>query len=78
MPRYHFNIRDGDVLTRDRDGSDLPSMEAARADAIASARYLHTEKIKAGDVIDDRCFEIADAVGRVLAVLPFKGGIRSS
>jgi hypothetical protein len=78
MPRYHFHIRDGDCLIRDAEGSELPSMAAARADAVASARFLHAEKVKvkAGEIIDQRCFEIADELGRVLVVLPFEDAIR--
>ncbi len=34
MARYYFHIRDGNNLIRDEEGTELPSLEAARAEAI--------------------------------------------
>ena len=34
MARYYFHIRDGNNLIRDEEGIELPSLEAARAEAI--------------------------------------------
>jgi hypothetical protein len=30
MPRYYFDVRDGDRFIRDEDGLDYPNIEAAR------------------------------------------------
>jgi hypothetical protein len=72
MPRYYLHIRDGDRLVEDPDGSDLPDLDAARAEALESARNILAAKVKAGELIDDKRFEITDAVGTVLAVIPLK------
>ncbi|MET4442831.1 hypothetical protein ABIB75_001092 [Bradyrhizobium sp. GM2.2] len=33
MPRYYFDVRDNDELTRDDDGLELPSLARARDEA---------------------------------------------
>ncbi len=76
MPRFYFHIRDGDTLIEDHDGSDLPDLEAARSEALAGARSILAEKVKAGEVINGRRFEIVDENGELRAVLPIKAAIR--
>ncbi|MFF9549039.1 DUF6894 family protein [Methylobacterium fujisawaense] len=34
MPRYFIDLHDGTDIVRDRDGYDLPSLEAARSQAV--------------------------------------------
>jgi hypothetical protein len=41
MPRYFFNIRDGETIIDD-EGTELPDLDAARAEAIGlSGEMLH-------------------------------------
>ena len=40
VPRYFFHARDGDGLALDDEGSELSSLDAARDEAIASAKLL--------------------------------------
>ncbi len=68
MPTFHFHIRDGNQLFEDPDGSELPNLEAARAEALA-AREAFAEMIKTGKAVGGRHFEIADDAGRVLATV---------
>lgn len=74
--RYHFHIRDGDVLIEDSEGSELPSLDAAHAEAIAGARSILAEKLKAGEVLDGQRFEIVDGSGTLRAVVPLKDAIK--
>jgi hypothetical protein len=76
MPRYYLHIRDEGRLVEDPDGSDLPDLEAARAEALEGARNILAAKVKAGKLIDDQRFEITDETGAVLAVVPLKDVLR--
>ncbi len=48
MTRYFLHLVDGDDLICDPEGSDLPSIAAAREQALLSARELLAEAIKRG------------------------------
>lgn len=71
MPTFYFHVRDGAGLTEDPDGSDLPDLEAARAEALAAARDILAERIKRAKNPDRRRFEIHDDAGRMLGTVPF-------
>jgi uncharacterized protein DUF6894 len=45
---YHFHIREQGFLIRDEEGSDLPDMAAAQAEARASSQDLLIEELKCG------------------------------
>ena len=62
MPQYYFHIREGQTLTRDPRGQDLPDVEAAREEAIATGRALLGER--PGGL--HRTIEIADETGYVV------------
>ncbi|WP_267360036.1 MULTISPECIES: hypothetical protein [unclassified Methylobacterium] len=70
MARFFFHIRDGDQLITDPEGNELPDFDAARAEAHTFARHLLAERLRAGKVLDGQCFEITDAAGTLLAVVP--------
>ena len=69
MPTFFFHLRDGGELIEDPDGSDLPDLDAARAEAIAGAREAVAEGVRAGKPVLGRSVEIADGAGRVLATV---------
>ena len=56
----------------DLDGSDLPDLDAARTEAERSARSLLEIQRVDGAVLAGQSFEIADAAGDVLAVVPLR------
>lgn len=76
MPLYFLNIRDGDDLIEDPDGSNLPNIEAACREAIATARDILASKVRAGEVLDGQVFEITDESGVVRATLPLRNALR--
>ncbi len=73
MPRYFFNIRDGYDVDEDEEGVELPDLEAAKAEALATVEELRDELADAGNIE----LEITDETGRRLLTVPFfRGGRR--
>jgi hypothetical protein len=68
MPRYYFHIRDGFDLDEDDEGVELPDIDAARAEALATVEELRDELQDAGNIE----LEIADESGRRLLSVPFR------
>ena len=78
MPRYFFHLRSSDQRIDDPEGSELPDLLSARAEALEAARQILSETLRAGGILDGQAFEIADEAGHVLDVVPLKSAIRSS
>jgi hypothetical protein len=76
MPRFYLHIKDGGRIIPDPDGIELPTVEAARREAIASAQEILAEKLKAGDVVDGQEFDICDEAGNVIERVPFRSVIK--
>ena len=67
MTRYFFHVRDEDGdISRDREGQDLPDLEAARIEAISTNREMLGERLLHGGSLNHRQIEIADESGVVL------------
>ena len=66
MPRYFLHI---DELGIDPDGTELPDMEAARREAMLSAREMLAERIILGAETIPLRILITDAAGNLLAVV---------
>ena len=71
MPRFFLHIREAAGLTEDPDGSLVPDLRAACAEAAAAAREIAAEHLRAGKPLTARRFEICDATGHVLATVLF-------
>ena len=69
---YHFHIRDHGDLIRDEEGSELPDMAAAQAEARASSCDLLIEELKSGIAIPGRSIEITDTDGKLLESMPVR------
>jgi hypothetical protein len=78
MPRFYFHIISGDTVIEDPDGSELPDLDTAMAEALQSARHLLADKVRNGEIVDGQRFEIRDDRGNLLATLAFKDAIRFS
>jgi hypothetical protein len=79
MPRYYFHVREGQEISRDTEGQDLPNADAARTEAINASREILGEKLLHGGSLNHRQIEIADETGHVVDVVNssdvlFKGG----
>jgi hypothetical protein len=70
MTRFFFHVRDdGDDVSRDTEGQELPDLEAARREALNSNREMLGESLLHGGSLDHRQIEIANEQGEILAVL---------
>jgi hypothetical protein len=68
MPRFYFNVRDGRDLDEDDEGVELPDVEAARAEALATVEELRDELGRDAAGIE---LELTDDAGRRLLTIPF-------
>ena len=66
MPRYFFHIRDQNYLHEDREGTELPDLQAVLQEALRADRELSVET--AGFCGLE--FEITDSFGRTLLRVP--------
>jgi hypothetical protein len=76
MPRYYFNIIAGDGIREDLEGTELPSLEDANAEAIEDARTLMSDAVLLGQDISSRRVEICNEAGDVLLTVSFKDAIK--
>jgi hypothetical protein len=76
MPRYYFNVVTTTTTVEDLEGTELPSLDAARKEAIKDARQLMGAAILDGDDISSRRIEISNDAGEVLFVLRFTDAIK--
>jgi hypothetical protein len=76
MPLFFLHIRDGNDFFRDPEGIPVRDLDAARTEALESARSLMSQAI----VFDGRSgvhrsFEIADETGQTVLVVPFRQAV---
>jgi hypothetical protein len=76
MPRFFFHARDDDQRFEDPEGTDLPDLDDARAEAVVAARQVAAERMKRGETLDGQSFEICDEAGRTLATVPLADAVR--
>jgi hypothetical protein len=76
MPKYFFHIRDGSDLIEDLEGMELPDDNSIRTEALAAAREIMADRIKAGKSIDGQEFLIFDEAGSQVDVVPFAAGLK--
>jgi hypothetical protein len=77
MPQYFFNIVEGHEIIHDEEGSDLPDLDAARAEATEAARQIMSQSVLKGHAIDGRKFVITDEAGATVLEFPFQDAIGS-
>ena len=74
MPTFYSHIRSETALVMDIEGAEYFNLDAARREAVVSAKHIISEALRSGGPL--RCalkqtFEITDEGGRLVAVLPF-------
>ncbi|GGD17088.1 DUF6894 family protein [Aureimonas glaciei] len=72
MSRYFLHIRDGDRFIEDFEGQDYSSLDAARDDAVVSARQMMAEKVRQGEALDGQVIEIWNEAGSCVATVVFR------
>ncbi|MBB3318179.1 MULTISPECIES: hypothetical protein [unclassified Rhizobium] len=78
MPRFYFNIVMSSGIQEDFEGTDLPTLDAARSEAIKDARSIMSNAILMGQDVSSRSVEIRDDAGDVVLSLPFRDTITRS
>lgn len=76
MPRFYFNVRDGDTLIADQEGVEMPGKTAAAEEAKQAARDLLAERVKYGEPLESKRFEVVDDDGETILTLPFRSVLR--
>lgn len=71
MPRYFFHVCNGNGFTQDEEGRELPDEAAARSAALAGARDIMAEEMRAGQLNPASFIEVEDSEHRHLFTLPF-------
>ena len=74
MPMFYFHVRSEEVFVEDTEGAEYPSLEAARREAVVSAKHIISDTLRSGGPLRcalKRTFEITDEGGRQVVVLPF-------
>ena len=71
MPRYYFDLLDGDILAVDEEGLELPDSQAARAEADKSLADMARDALHASAASPGKrgmAIEVRDARGPVMQV----------
>jgi hypothetical protein len=68
MPRYFFNVRNGDYFKRDSHGTTVPDLGTIRKIALKRARDVLA---KDPDTMVEAEFEITDQGGIIVEAVPF-------
>lgn len=76
MARFFLHLRDGTELMEDPDGSELPDLNAARAEARDAARDIMAGMVRAGELLDGQQIEIRDAAGALLEIVRLRDVLR--
>ena len=62
MPRFYFDVLDGDAFTRDDDGFDLMSLNAAEGEAIRAIAEIGQESLPKRPT-SELCVRVRDSHG---------------
>lgn len=74
--RFFFDIRSGAAVFEDYEGAEFPGLDAARTEAVRSAREILADKIRRGQPLYDQAIEIRSEEGAVLEVVFFRDQFR--
>jgi hypothetical protein len=75
MGRFYLHIREGDTLHVDDEGIELAGVDAAKEEALLSARQLLSDAIRHGRPSVPEAIIIADESGREVEVLPIAAAL---
>jgi hypothetical protein len=67
MPRYFFNVRDGEKVDEDPEGIDLDGLSAVENEAMTSAKEIIAEALLSGRPAPlSHSFNVLDEEGRLI------------
>ena len=75
MPRFFFDVLHGRRVCEDPEGQNFIDLDAARAEAVASAQYLVAHGILRNEDVSDRSFLIRDEDEQTVATVPFRDSL---
>jgi len=75
MPRFFLDILDGRKLLADPEGQDFADLNAALAEAAASARDLVAYGLMRNEDVSGRSIVVRDEDGEPLATVPFRSAL---
>jgi hypothetical protein len=76
MPTFYIHVRGGDFEAIDLVGRDFDCSEAARAEAVRTARELLAEDLTHGKMPPEEWIEVEDADHRPVMTLPLSQAAR--
>jgi hypothetical protein len=71
VPRFYFHVCNGTGFVQDEEGQELPDLEAARAEAIRSARSIMASDVQRGMLDLSSFIEIEDSGHQLVHTLGF-------
>jgi len=77
MPRFFFNIRNGEALVKDPEGIDLPGLQEAKGAAMVSGREILAENVRINVAHPLRKIIIATRAARSWQLYPPRTFFRS-
>ena len=75
MPRFFFHLYDDQVVL-DPEGKELPTVEAARREAITTARHMACAEVHEGHLGLNHRIEVTDANDAPIATVRFKDVVK--
>jgi hypothetical protein len=76
MPRYFFHVCNGDGFTEDEVGTELADFDAAKAEAIRTARVIMGDELQLGQMNLASFVEIEDEAGQLLCTVTFPEAVQ--
>ena len=74
MPRFYMHVRDGADLIEDSEGIDFPDLNAARHEALTTAKESVAEHLLGGGRLSEamrRCLMIVDENGMTVSAVSY-------
>jgi hypothetical protein len=74
MARYFFHLHE-DAVFRDEEGSEFPDLDAARENALRSAREMACAEVMEGQLVLSHSIEIVDDSGRQVGEVSYADAV---
>lgn len=76
MPRFFFHNHTDGVLIEDLEGTELPALDMARAEAIVDLRHFAADALRQGFPIKNCHIDIYDTARQLLATVSARDAIQ--